>query len=664
MNRSGLCLAIILACSGMAFAQSTLSQVAAILDQQIYKPEVVSSFLQRHMRDIAPRLPAPKTSQEWTNAEEKIREQLLSDVVFHGWPKEWVDAPPKFEDLGEVQPGKGFTRRKLRYEVVPGFMSTAILYEPANLRGKAPAVLNVTGHVGKEGKAVEYEQKRCINLALEGIVALNLEWIGQGELSAPEDQHFFVGHLDLVGANGVGLFYLEMRRGLDYLAQLPEVDSNRLGMTGLSGGGWQTMFLSALDKRVKVAVPVAGYDTLADWIPRLPAAAGDNEQAATDVLAGHDYAILTAMRAPRPTLLVLNAEDDCCFRAALVKPFAYDAIKPFFALYGAADSLQFHENMDPSTHNYQMDNRLSAYEFFAQHFNMPRVTEERPVGSEILSSKDLQVGLPADNFTLLTLAQEMARRNHRPPVPSEASERSQWAASAGKQLAQIIREEAPVRVSYAGAVATTKSKGVESQAYRFELSNNLPATGIWVKSITASSQAPVSIVLNDQGKKSAADVVMDRVNRSEQVLALDLIFTGDSSTEGIPRTWAYPEMLSSLGERPLGIEAGQLLALAHWIMQRSHAPKIRLETTGLRAQLVAMVASALEPGFFSSLKVHEGMSSLNYLLTTPVHYDDAADIFCLDLYKDFDLDAIAALAAPTIVSYESYDKPPSKERAN
>ena len=68
-----------------------------------------------------------------------------------------------------------------------------------------PAILNVNGHVGPVGKAAEYKQKRCINFAKRGVVALNLEWIGYGELSAPENKHSYAGHLDLVGANAVGL---------------------------------------------------------------------------------------------------------------------------------------------------------------------------------------------------------------------------------------------------------------------------------------------------------------------------------------------------------------------------------------------------------------------------------------------------------------------------
>ena len=145
-------------------------------------------------------------------------------------------------------------------------MSTALLYEPEKIAGRAPAILNVIGHE-PEGIAVEYEQKRCINFAKRGIIALNLGWMGFGELSQPENAHDYSAHLSLVGSNALGFFYLAMRRGLDYLAALPEVDSTRLGVTGLSGGGWQTVLLSALDERVAVSVEVAGVGSRESTLP-------------------------------------------------------------------------------------------------------------------------------------------------------------------------------------------------------------------------------------------------------------------------------------------------------------------------------------------------------------------------------------------------------------
>ena len=128
--------------------------------------------------------PVATSADQWTAQAQALRKQML-DVAFHGWPKEWVDAPTKFEDLGVIEGGQGYKIRKLRYEIVPGFQSVALLYEPDNLHGKLPAILNVNGHVGPPGKSVEYKQKRCINFAKHGILALNLEWFSYGELARP-----------------------------------------------------------------------------------------------------------------------------------------------------------------------------------------------------------------------------------------------------------------------------------------------------------------------------------------------------------------------------------------------------------------------------------------------------------------------------------------------
>jgi Dipeptidyl aminopeptidases/acylaminoacyl-peptidases len=229
------------------------------------------------MKHVKP-LQVPETASQWTAQAQQIRTHLLNDVIFHGWPKEWITAAPKFESLGVIDAGDGYRIRKLRYEIVPGFFSSALLYEPANLRGKVPAILNVQGHVGPAGLAVEYKQKRCINFAKRGILALSVEWFGFGELADKENGHSYAGHLDLAGANGVGLFYLSMRKGLDYLYEHPNADRGRLGVTGLSGGGWQTITLSALDERVTVAVPVAGFSALTAGIEHPEYVGNDLEQ--------------------------------------------------------------------------------------------------------------------------------------------------------------------------------------------------------------------------------------------------------------------------------------------------------------------------------------------------------------------------------------------------
>jgi dienelactone hydrolase len=626
-------------------AQTEPRYLEGILKDESLPPDVALFQLRQFILNRVGKLPAPGSAAEWSSESSRLRSQIMKDVVFHGWPKDWVDAPPKFEDLGTT-PGAGYQIRKLRYVIVPGFQSTAILYEPLHLQGKVPAILNVNGHVGPPGKSVEYKQKRCITLARNGILALNLEWLSFGELGDPFNQHWYGAHLDLVGTNELGLFYLAMRRGLDYLYDHPNTDRSRVGVTGLSGGGWQTIILSSLDERVNVAVPVAGFSSI---VPRVEAKdfgdIGDVEQSATDLFDGRDYTWLAAMRAPRPTMMIYNAEDDCCFRAPMVKAGVFDAIRPFFALYGKQDDLAWHENRDPGTHNYLIDNRMAAYDFFSRQFKLSPIKEDPGIGSEVKSYDDLVVGLPKDNLTILGLARKLADEFKREPLSSDASARD----SARTELKHIVRYQ-PAKLDRLWTVGITKHHGIETRAHLFAMADGLTTDAIWLKPIDATEKIPATIVLDDKGRAATADPVTDRLNRGEQILAADLPFYGQAWKGD--STWLFEQMINTTGSRPLGIETAHLIELAQWL-KRQGAPSVRLETNGRRTQVVALIAAALEPSLFSEVEIRGGMTSLRYLLDKPVPFQDAADLFCLDLYKFADLDRLSALGGPAVIEKEA-----------
>jgi dienelactone hydrolase len=633
--------------AGTALAQTDAPYVEDLLKEEVLPPSVAMFQLRQYILNRVGKLPTPGSAAEWTTQSKHVRDQIVNDVVFHGWPKEWIDAAPKFEEVSVVT-GNGYRMRKFRYEIVPGFQSVAILYEPLNMQGKVPAILNVNGHVGAPGKAVEYKQKRCITFARHGILALNLEWLSCGELDTEFNQHWYGAHVDLVGSNELGLFYLAMRRGLDYLYEHPQTDRSRVGMTGLSGGGWQTIILTSLDERVKVAVPVAGFSSI---VPRVEAKEhgdiGDVEQSATDLFDGRDYPWLAALRAPRPTLLAYNAEDDCCFRAAMVKPGVFDAILPFFALYGKQDDFAWHENRDPGTHNYQLDNRMAAYDFFSRQFKLPPIKEDPAIGSEIKSYEDLVVGLPKDNLTVVGLARKFADQVNRDALSSDASARDMERA----KLRNIVRYRT-AKIDRVWTTGISKHLGVESKSHLFGLADGLSSNAIWLKPIGAPDTAPATIVLDDKGKGNTAALVANRLNRGEQVLALDLPFQGDAWHQD--GTWLFEQMINTVGDRPLGIEAAHLIELANWLKRRG-ATSVRLESSGMRNQVVCLVAAAIEPSLFSELVIRQGIPSLRYLVDKPVKYQDAADLFCLDLYKFTDLDRLAALGAPTAVKTQASD---------
>lgn len=148
-------------------AHTEASHLRLILQDEILPPEVAIFQLRQYVLHRVAKPPAPGSAEQWTAESVRLRKRLLNEVVFHGWPREWVEAPPKFEEVGMIA-GKGYRIRKLRYEILPGFQSVALLYEPENMHGKVPGILNVNGHVGPPGKSVEYKQKRCITFARHG----------------------------------------------------------------------------------------------------------------------------------------------------------------------------------------------------------------------------------------------------------------------------------------------------------------------------------------------------------------------------------------------------------------------------------------------------------------------------------------------------------------
>jgi dienelactone hydrolase len=646
-NKQCLALALLVGCGGpWATAQATKDAMEPLLKQPLQNPVLVADELRHFLLQRVPALPSPETLQK-----DSLREHELA-VIYHGWPREWVEAKPKFEKVGEI-PRNGYRIVKLRYEIVPGFSSSALLYEPEHITGKMPAILDVNGH-GAGGKAVEHKQKRCINQARHGIFALSLEWIGMGELSSPENEHNRIGLLDLAGANGVGLFYLAMRRGIDYLYEDPRVDRDRIGVTGLSGGGWQTMLLSSLDTRVGPAVPVAGFSSLTTAIEH-PEYAGDAEQNAPDMRAVADYAQLTALRSPRPTLLIYNAMDDCCFRADVVKQGVYSDLLPYFP----AGALEWYENHNPGTHNYQIDSRQQAYRFFEQAFHLAgNGKEDADTDSEVLSYADLAVGIPQDNLTIVSLARRMAQAIHHEDVAGQR-----------QQLAEVVRF-APVTVTHAWPLSASHEGGLESRGYRFAFSNGLSAPGVLVQSDSRPANGGVTLLLSDSGRASMLADAAIAVNRGQRVLVFDPLFFGENIPGPGDDLAGWAQMVNTVGERSLGLDAAEVNAVVEWLQKDAiygsatrgakpapgNAVPVQIISNGPRGETVALVSAAMMPQLYSSLAARHAMASLAEVFVHPV---DAPEMLCLDLYKDFDFNTLRLMAAPVKVDLLAKDPEPT-----
>jgi hypothetical protein len=113
----------------------------------------------------------------------------------------------------------------------------------------------------------------------------------------------------------------------------------------------------------------------------------------------------------------------------------------------------------------------------------------------------------------------------------------------------------------------------------------------------------------------------------------------------MPDQGSWELLTDSSGARPLGLEAAQLVAIASWLRSTTGKP-VLVETEGIRNQVIALTAAAIAPENFSAVVNRNGMKSLSYLIDTPVPFRSAPELFCLDLYRYFDIETLAALAAP------------------
>jgi len=250
-------------------------------------------------------------------------------------------------------------------------------------------------------------------------------------------------------------------------------------------------------------------------------------------------------------------------------------------------------------------------------------------------------------LTILGLARKLAQQVTRSPIP-EASQRAAWAQGQREQLRSVIRY-APVSVQNVWRLDNAKHLGFETLLERFDFSNGLSATGVWLKAISTPQDAPVTIVLNDEGYKAAAETISRLINRGQQVLAVDVLFNGSAAPEN---SASWQMLVATTGDRPLGLEVAQLSALAYWLRTTPGRGRIGVLTEGTRNRVIALTTAALDPPF-ASIESHGSIESLDDLLKRGIPYRAAPELFCLDFYKYFDLDRLVLMAVPTEPSVSS-----------
>ena len=250
-------------------------------------------------------------------------------------------SPPKLDvrEHGTIQ-AEGYRIIKLSYQSRPGLRVTALLYRPDG-PGRFPAVLNMHGH-WQQGKITATVAERCQVLAKEGFVVLSPDAFGAGERGTQPGEFEYHGHHQTASLLSAGETLLGMQlndnmRALDLLETLDYVDGKRIGATGESGGGNQTLWLSALDPRIKASVPVVSIGTFESyvtnyncWCETLPGGLEITETwGALGLIAPNPLLILSAAREKNPAFLP----------GEMLRSYA--AAQKIYGLYGAADRISY-----------------------------------------------------------------------------------------------------------------------------------------------------------------------------------------------------------------------------------------------------------------------------------------------------------------------------------
>jgi hypothetical protein len=624
--------------SWSAFASES-NTIASLLARSIVDSNLPLAEIQAYTESRVPVMPEVSSVAEWEKVARKMRQETLDKVVFHGEAANWRKQKTRVEWFETIPGGPGYHIRKLRYEAVPGMWIPAVLYVPDELTGKVPVSLAVNGHEGV-GKSVAYKQVRCINMVKRGMIVLNPEWIGMGQLRGSNYGHYGMNQLDLCGTSGLAPFYLGMSRGLDILLAHKNADPARVIVSGLSGGGWQTIFISSLDERVTLANPVAGYSsfrTRARYVSDL----GDSEQTPNDLATVTDYAHLTAMRAPRPTLLTFNATDNCCFASPHAMQPLVDAAAPIFKLYGREEALRTHVNYVPGDHKYGQDNREAFYRMlrdFAIEADAGFPALEIPSESEVKTYEQLTAPLPEDNANFNSLARELARDLPRDAnVPTSEKTLERWRERKRAQLREIVR----AKHSRATAQRTERAKqgemGVSFWRVRVDDQWTLPAV-----EFTPADARGTTILVADAGRKKVGPEVEALLKAGQRVIAVDPFYFGESRIR--THDYLYALLLAAVGDRPLGLQASQLTAIGRWAHERHAKAPVTLKAVGPRSSLFALIAAALEPEAISGVETTGAMNSLKEVIENNSSVDKTPELFCFGLLEHFDIPQLRAMA--------------------
>jgi dienelactone hydrolase len=376
---------------------------AAAAAQEYGKPDrgepgdkMIQEYLARETEKIeSPWLQNVKSQADW----EKLRPKYVEEYFYMlGLSPRPPKTPLAATVTGTLQ-GEGYVVEKLHYQSRPHLYVTGNLYRPAKVKPgeRLPAVFYVCGHSnqGRDGNKTAY-QSHGIWFARHGYVCLVVDSLQLGEIGATHHGTYSEKRWwwHSRGYTPAGVECWNGVRGIDYLQSRPDVDPQRIAVTGISGGGAATFWIAAADERVKVAVPVSGMADLRSYV-------------GNRVINGHcdcmflyntfqwPWTRIAALIAPRP-MLFTNSDADSIFPMD-ANDRDISRLERVYSLYGASDLVDAFVSI--GGHAYRKDIRQGACRFINIHLKGdPRIVGDSELDLITGEGKDKRYPIPPEKL--------------------------------------------------------------------------------------------------------------------------------------------------------------------------------------------------------------------------------------------------------------------------
>jgi cephalosporin-C deacetylase-like acetyl esterase len=591
----------------------------------------------------------------------------------------------------------GYTIEKVIYESHPGHHVTANLYLPEQTDPPVPGVLVPCGH-SRLGKAYPSYQKICISLAKNGMAALIYDPIGQAERRqilndqgrpavGPAIEHHAAGVAgNLVGLGAANHMMHSGMRGIDYLLSRPEVDGQKIGCTGNSGGGTLSAYLVAFDDRILAAAPSCWLTTQEKMFETI--GPQDAEQSFPNQTAmGIEHADFLTLAAPRRVLMCLATYDEFDIEGSK-ETFA--EAQRLYELLGVGQNVEYFEY--PDKHGFSLPRRQAAMRFLRRHLLGKDDNLVEPE-MEVQDAKTLQCTSGGQVLWELK-GRSLYELNRERADAFKTARKSHWStdASTREALAEVQRLAGirlPVnqpQVTSRGMVptedevllgyGTDPSTGIAHSTAQdgtlftieklvLEREGEVPVPALLMKPMAESpNRRGVVIYVSGKGKPddmtTGEDIfrhaaLSDHLTNGKMVLSMDVRGFGETAATAPDFSRGYfgtdyetAMLAQNLGRPLLGQRTEDILAAVRFLVSRDDVDPAAIELIGEGAAgPPALHAAALDPTI-AKLKLVGSVTSWVDVVSTPLGKNQLTNVvpFALEYY---DLPNLVEAIAPRVV---------------